>query len=183
VIAAVLGITGGVAAVGSTAAANAARHHAQCAKSSKSKTKQPKRGARCKKARRTETTGAKAVRPSVPATTAPETPTTTAPATPPAEEASSATIIVHTEACAPTPRPGPVNEQCRPDETVLLRISRLGPNGEVLTRAETENHTVRVTPGRYEIRAGEPNNEEWRPAQVTVGAGQELAVTLENAVE
>jgi hypothetical protein len=83
-------------------------------------------------------------------------------------------------ACGPVPVPG--QERCRPKESQPLRITRLGPGGEDLSSVETENHTVHLAPGRYEIGAAEAHSES-RPTQVIVSAGQELAITLENDVE
>jgi hypothetical protein len=89
----------------------------------------------------------------------------------PAPEALSATIAVHVIACGVAE----LSETCRPLETASLRITRLGSDGEDLS-IETQNHTVHVTPGHYEVALVLPTVTE--PKWVTVSKGQTLDVTL-----
>lgn len=87
----------------------------------------------------------------------------------PAPEALSATLIVHVY--EEGHQPPPVR---KPEESMPLRIARLGTAGEVLASTDTSQHTVHVVPGRYEVAASAGG----APQTVEVSAGQELEVTI-----
>jgi hypothetical protein len=100
----------------------------------------------------------------------------------PAPAAPSATLIVHVYVVG-----GPVKEgrgpacsgtRC-PSEHQPLRISRLGPSGEVMRTIETSQDTVHIAPGRYEVTAWERHGGWHSPStQVILSEDQELEVTL-----
>jgi hypothetical protein len=185
VLTAVLGIAA-VPAV-SYSAGTGQRQGQYAAESFGAKPKKHKKAKTCKKGRvkkagrcvkeKTSSTS----RTAEPGTTTPATATTPAtplaPATSTPEAALSATIVIHTINCGNPPPETTVKEGCRAVENAPLRISRLGPNGEALSRVETEDDTVEVAPGHYGVAAvwsyGETPEKE-----VTVTARETVEVTL-----
>jgi hypothetical protein len=87
----------------------------------------------------------------------------------PAPEALSATLVVHVYEEGPLPPP-----VRKPEESMPLRIARLGGAGEILASTETSEHTVHVVPGRYEVAASGGG----APQKVILGPDQELEVTI-----
>ena len=106
-----------------------------------------------------------------------------------AQETLSATLTVHVYVEGGPDRggvPACAGTQC-PSETQPLRISRLGPNGEVVSSVETAEHTIHVSPGTYEIlalgRYVSGVDVGFTSTTEAVGAGQELEVTLKIAAK
>ena len=85
-------------------------------------------------------------------------------------EGLSATIILHFQAEGSNGQEGFLGTAQEP-----LRVSRLGPKGEVLNSVETREDTLHVPPGRYEIALLDVGGSP--PMMVTVKAGQVLEQT------
>lgn len=140
-IVAIFGI-GAALGLGYPAAAKSAKgHHAQCAKAAKSKAKQAKRRAKCKKPKRTAhghtRVAQKVGRPasattppadSAPAVTAPTT--TPSPTTPPAATTPTATPPTTTTPTTTTPAPpgrGPAGVEEAPSATLIIHVWVIPP--------------------------------------------------------
>lgn len=97
-----------------------------------------------------------------------------------APEVLSATIIVHVYASYGTECTveQAANHECGPslEEGARLRVSRLGPSGEVVRSMKTKSHTVQVAPGRYEVELAVGTDDQ--PQRATVTAGRTVEVEL-----
>lgn len=185
--------------------ASGAKHQPQCAgKTAKSKAKDLKRRAKCKKARKGTHKKTLVVRHSVsPAAPQPVPPTvmtptdsTPTPSTPvvttPTGSTPPPTAPTPTVPTTPVPPPevpsatllvkvytvgGPAPGAEQPDEGQLIRVSRIGPGGETLSTIETHEHTILVVPGTYQIAA--LDGFGLIPSEtVVVGAYEERVVSL-----
>lgn len=78
------------------------------------------------------------------------------------------------------------HEGCKlvPEESQVLRISKLSPSGEVASSIETKSHTISVVPGRYEIGLSKGLVDTYyTPKHATVHRGETVKVTLQCFVE
>jgi hypothetical protein len=96
----------------------------------------------------------------------------------PAPETLSATLIVHVYVGGGPPGDGCTGPPQCPSESQDLRISRLGPEGEIVRSVETHQHTIRLAPGRYELTAWTGSRGSSPSTQVTLSEHQKLDATL-----
>ncbi len=95
------------------------------------------------------------------------------------EETRPGMLVVHVIGNGGPPPGGPHSLESQP-----LRVSLLGPFGEITTSTETTEHTLKLAPGEYliEVLDGK-GGAALKETKATVSPAQEQEVTIEISIE